>query len=201
MCRGRFCPKAVALVVMNARGATSAPWFSRAARSGWRLHYVAATVPRQSLLFTGRLERNGKPARPASSESSDTKPPTPRSVSACRLTRGADPHSAYLIAPEHRRAEFPSTTYRFGKGIGDGNDSRSRWPDELFVPARVVCSRLSTSTSALLMGAICSFSTSDEAIFSTGATSEPSGLVGRTCSSVGSAKSWLKASPAHAVAI
>jgi hypothetical protein len=57
-------------------------------------------------------------------------------------------------------------TYRFGKGIGDGKDSRSRCPDELFVLALVVCSCLSTSTSARQTGAICSFSTSDEVMLS-----------------------------------
>jgi hypothetical protein len=89
-----------------------------------------------------------------------------------------------------------------GKGICDGKDSRSRCRDELLVPARVVCSCLSTSTSARLIGVIGSFSTSDEAVFSNGATSECSALVVRPCSSVGSTRSWLKASvAAHAVAI
>ena len=50
--------------------------------------------------------------------------------------------------PPGRRRDLPvlfpsygerDESYRCGKGMGDGKDSRSRCPDELFVSARVVC--------------------------------------------------------------
>jgi hypothetical protein len=59
------------------------------------------------------------------------------------------------------------------KGMGDGKDSRSRCSDELFVLARVVCSCLPASTSALLTGTIFSFSACDETVFSAGVLLTP----------------------------
>jgi hypothetical protein len=85
--------------------------------------------------------------------------------------------------------------------MGDGKDSRSRCPDELFVVAPLVCFRLPASIPALLTGTISSFSVYDEAVFSVGATWELSEPVRSTSSWGGDMKSWLKASPAHAVAI
>ena len=79
--------------------------------------------------------------------------------------------------------------YRLGNGAGDGKDCRSRCPDELFVLARVVCSCLSASTSALLTGTIFSFSVCDEAVFSARAACELSELVVSICLSVGNMKS------------
>ena len=92
------------------------------------------------------------------------------------IWHGAAYEGAVTTRPGRRRdlpVLFPSygerdESYRCGKGMGDGKDSRSRCPDELFVSARVVCSCLSTSASALI-GAMCSFSAYDEVMFSTGA--------------------------------
>jgi hypothetical protein len=67
-----------------------------------------------------------------------------------------------LATPVANRDE----SHRLGNGTGDGKDSRSRCPDELFAVARVVWSGLSALTSGLLTGAIFSFSVFDEAMFS-----------------------------------
>ena len=62
-------------------------------------------------------------------------------------SQGAAYEGAVTTRPGRRRdlpVLFPSygerdESYRRGKGMGDGKDSRSRCPDELFVSARVVC--------------------------------------------------------------
>ncbi len=58
------------------------------------------------------------------------------------------PHRGY-----GERDEF----YRLGDGIGDGKDSRSRCPDDLFALAPLVCLRLPASIPALLTRTIFHF--------------------------------------------
>jgi hypothetical protein len=48
--------------------------------------------------------------------------------------------AAALLGDEHIGYLALHQSYRLGKGVGDGKDSRSRCPDELFVLPRVVCS-------------------------------------------------------------
>jgi hypothetical protein len=67
-----------------------------------------------------------------------------------------------LATPVANRDE----SHRLGNGTGDGKDSRSRCPDELFAVARVVWSGPSASASGLLTGTIFSFSVFGEAMFS-----------------------------------